>query len=172
MTKMLIKDQLGKFNDLIDSLIKGFTKYNLDEHTLIFLAKKTKRFMSFTHMAILNILFRILGTFIGAKDLFDKYIMDTNEIMDNIFKQMENSLNDILTQKVGINDQEEIDGIVLNLKFMKKIITNLGEMAISVLKFQSNTINEDEFREEYRKFKDKFDKDKQTFEDDIKKDIS
>jgi hypothetical protein len=123
-------------------------------------------------MAILNILFRILGTFIGAKDLFDKYIMDTNEIMDNIFKQMENSLNDILTQKVGINDQEEIDGIVLNLKFMKKIITNLGEMAISVLKFQSNTINEDEFREEYRKFKDKFDKDKQTFEDDIKKDIS
>lgn len=172
MTKNLIKERLKEFNDLIDSLIKGFTKYNMDEHALIFLAKKTKKFMTFTQRIILNILFKILGTFGGAKNIFDKYIIDTNEIIENIFKQMEISLNNILTQKVGIDNQEDVDSIVFNLKFIRKIITNLGEMAISLLKYQSSSISEDEFRQEYRKFKDKFDQDKEKFESDIKKDLS
>ena len=105
------------------------------------------------------------------KNIFDKYILDTNEIIENIFKQMEISLNNILTQKVGMDNQDDVDNIVLNLKFLRKIITNLGEMAISVLKYQSNTITEQEFKEEYRKFKEKFEKDKKSFVIQIKKDL-
>lgn len=172
MNNELINKQLIRFDNLIDFLIKGFTKYNLDEHTIIFLAKRTKIFMTFTNRVILNILFKILKRFTGAKNLFDKYIIDTNLIVENIFRQIEISLNNILTNKVGINDQEEVDNIISNLNFLKNIIMNLGEMALSVLKYQSNAINEKEFKEEYRKFKEKFEKDKKTFEYDIKKDIS
>lgn len=171
MKNSLFKEQLEKFNGFIDYLINGFTKYNLDEHTLIFLAKRTKKFMSFTHIVILHFIFKILGTFSVAKNIFDKYILDTNEIIENIFKQMEISLNNILTQKVGMDNQDDVDNIVLNLKFLRKIITNLGEMAISVLKYQSNTITEQEFKEEYRKFKEKFEKDKKSFVIQIKKDL-
>lgn len=169
MKNNILKDQLSVFNNLIDYLIKGFTKYNLDEFALIFLAKRTKGLMTFTHIAILNTLFKILKTFGGVKNIFDKYIFDTNEIIDNIFKQIENSLNNILSQKAGIDNQEDIDNIVSNLKFVKKIILNLAQIAVSVLKYQSNVINEDEFKEEYRKFKEQFDKDKKTFEVEIKK---
>lgn len=172
MTNELIDKELIKFNNLIDFLIKGFTKNNLDEHTIVFLANITKRFMTFTHIAVLKIVFKILKRFTGAKNLFDKYILDTNIIVDNVFKQIEMSLNNILTNKVGIDNQEEVDNIILNLNFIKKIITNLGDIAISVLKYQSNTIDEEEFKKEYRKFKYKFETDKQTFEDEIKKDVS
>ena len=157
MKSSLFKEQLEKFNGFIDYLINGFTKYNLDEHTLIFLAKRTKKFMSFTHIVILHFIFKILGTFSSAKNIFDKYILDTNEIIDNIFKQMEISLNNILTQKVGMDNQDDVDNIVLNLKFLRKIITN--------------TINEQEFKEEYRKFKEKFEKDKTSFFIQIKKNL-
>ena len=172
MNNELISKQLIKFNSLVDFLIKGFTKYDLDEHTIVFLAKLTKKFMKFTHLTVLNILFKILTRFAGAKNLFDKYILDTNLIVDNVFRQIEISLNNILTNKVGIDNQEEVDNIISNLNFIKKIITNLAEMAISVLKYQSNTIDEDEFKKEYRQFKDRFETDKKTFEDEIKKDVS
>jgi len=161
--KYLLNEQINKFNSLIDYLINGFTKYNLDEYALLFLAKRTKRFMTFTHVIILHILFRILKTFGGAKNIFDKYILDTNVLVDDAFKQIEDSLNNILSNKMGVNNQDDIDNIISNLKFIKEIITNLAGIALSVLKFQSNIINEKEFREEYRKFKEKFEKDKNNF---------
>lgn len=158
-----LSNEIGRFNSFIDYLIKGFTKYNLDEHALIYLVKRTRKFMTFTHIIILNILFRVLETFGGAKNIFDTYIIDTNELVDDAFKEMEVSLNNILTKKMGVSKQEDIDNIVLNLNFIRSLITNLAEIALSVLKFQSNAINEDEFREEYRKFKEKFDKDKNDY---------
>ena len=169
--KYLINEELSKFNGTIDYLINAFTKYNLDEHALLFLAKRTKRFMTFTHVIVLHILFRVLKTFSGAKNIFDKYILDTNQMVDDAFKQIEDSLNNILSNKMGISNQDDIDNIISNLKFIKKIITNLTEMALSVLKYQSNVINEDEFREEYRKFKEKFENDKNEFSTEVQHEV-
>lgn len=163
--KDLINNELGKFNSFIDYLIKGFTKYNLDEHVLLFLAKRTKKFMTFTHVIILNILFRVLETFSGAKNIFDKYILDTNVLVDDAFKQIEDSLHNILTNKMGVSNKEDVDNIVSNLNFVRTLVTHLAEIAINVLKFQSNMINEKEFRDEYRKFKEKFENDKKEFEE-------
>lgn len=162
--KYILNEELKKFNSFIDYLINEFTKYNLDEHALLFLAKRTRRFMTFTHVIILHVLFKILGTFGSAKHLFDKYILDTNELVDDAFKQIEDSLNNILSNKMGMNNQDDIDNILSNLKFIKEIITNLAEIALAVLKYQSNVINEKQFREEYRKFKEKFEKDKNNFQ--------
>lgn len=162
--KYILNEELKKFNSFIDYLINEFTKYNLDEHALLFLAKRTRRFMTFTHVIILHVLFKILGTFNSAKHLFDKYILDTNELVDDAFKQIEDSLNNILSNKMGMNNQDDIDNILSNLKFIKEIITNLAEIALAVLKYQSNVINEKQFREEYRKFKEKFEKDKNNFQ--------
>ncbi|RAP44556.1 MAG: hypothetical protein BZ135_07915 [Methanosphaera sp. rholeuAM6] len=159
-----IKAIFIKFNKYADFLIKAFTKNNLDEHSIILLAKLTKRFMSFTHKTILQIIFKILEKSSDVKYNFDENVLDTNIMIDNIFEAINNSLNNLLKNNLSKNQEGEVKDIVTDLEFVKKLVGNLIEMALSVLKFESDIIREDEFKDNYKKFKTNMENNKNEFE--------
>ncbi|RAP52425.1 MAG: hypothetical protein BZ138_03130 [Methanosphaera sp. rholeuAM270] len=180
---------INRFNNVIDSLIDDFKKYNLDEEAIIFITKKTRNFVGFTNLALLNVIFKVLED-VDLRYTFDDEIKLLDEIIDNIFDNINESLDVILPDE----DEEEhghshghshdhnhehhhidvdavqgdITNIRENLIFLKKIVLDLGQMVISVLKFQSKNIKEDQFREDYCDFKSNIKEYKQEFDEKFK----
>ncbi len=160
---------VNRTNNLINYLIKGFTKNNLDEHSLIFLAKNTKRFMTTTQKAYLFVIFKLLDKLTFLNDKLFKDFIDVEAMISNIFETINTTLNDLLSQKIDKKRQEDIDIIVDNLLFVQKILLDIGDMAISILKFQTNIIDEKEFRNRYKNFKISLENEKNVFDQKYKK---
>lgn len=76
---------------------------------------------------------------------------------------MNDSLNEILDEKADSNQKENIDKIISSLKFLKKLMEDISAIVISILKFESENIDEEEFRKKYRNFKLNIDDDKNIF---------
>ena len=160
---------VNRTNNLINYLIKGFTKNNLDEHSLIFLAKNTKRFMTTTQKAYLFVIFKLLDKLTFLNDKLFKDFIDVEAMISNIFETINTTLNDLLSQKIDKKRQEDIDIIVDNLLFVQKILLDIGDMAISILKFQTNISDEKEFRNRYKNFKISLENEKNVFDQKYKK---
>lgn len=173
---------ITRFTNLIDSLIKDFKDYKLDEETVIMLAKKTRNFISFTQLALLNVIFKILEKLGEYNFVTDDQTKDIKNMVESIFDKMNQSLDKILEhdheEEEHVHDhdhehhhhvdiegiQKDIDKIVEYLTFLKKLLVDVGQMAISLLKFQGKEINEDEFKKEYNQFKENMDAYKNEFE--------
>lgn len=148
-----INYQLDKFNRTIDGLIKAFSRNNLDETSILFLAKRTRNLMSFTHMFWLHIIFRIFDKVGDMKYKFDEEVIDTNKIVDIIFEEINRSLENLISRKVDKDKQDDIDNIINNLFIFKDLFSYIGDILISILKFQSHNMSEDQFRLKYKDFK-------------------
>ena len=55
MIEKEIKMIFEEFNYMADNLIKSFNRTNLDEDSLVFLSKRTKYLLSFTHLILLKV---------------------------------------------------------------------------------------------------------------------
>ncbi len=178
---------ITRFTNLIDSLINDFKNYKLDEETVIMLAKKTRNFISFTELALLNVIFKVLEKMGEYQFVNDDQISDIKKMVESIFDKMNQSLDTILQhddeEEEHVHDhghdhehhhhidiesvQKDIDKIVEYLVFLKKILLDVGQMAISLLKYQGKEINEEEFKKEYTQFKDNMDSYKSEFENNL-----
>lgn len=148
-----IKVIFEEFNYRINNLIKSFTRKNLDEDSLIFLSKRTKHLLSFTHRILLKILFKFFGGLNFVKSTINEDIIDIDKMVEIIIEQINQSLDDMVSQKVDEKRKEDINIVVDYLILLKNIINKLSTLFLSVLKFQSDVISEDEFRKGYRTFK-------------------
>lgn len=153
MMEKEIKVIFEEFNYMVDNLIKSFERTNLDEDSLVFLSKRTKYLLSFTHVILLNILFKFFDGLNLVKFKINEDIVDIDKIIEIIVEQVNLSLDDLISHNVDEKRKEEIDVIVDYLMILKSIINKLSNLFISVLKFQADTISEDEFRKVYRTFK-------------------
>ena len=174
---------LTRFNNLVDSLINDFKEYSLDEDTLVMISKKTRNFITFTELALLNVNFAILEKMNDVKYNFNEQINQTKEMVELIFKQMNESLDKILEHEdeeehnhghdhghehhhhVDVeNVQEDIDKITECLIFLKKLLGEIGKMVISVVKYQKKEISEEEFNDIYNEFKENINKYRDEFD--------
>ena len=153
MIEKEIKTIFEEFNYMADNLIKSFTRTNLDEDSLVFLSKRTKYLLSFTHLILLKVLFKFFEGLNLVKFKINEDMLDIDKIMEIIIEQVNISLDDMISQKVDEKRKEDIDFIVDYLMILKSIINKLSVLFISVLKFQSDIISEVEFRKAYRTFK-------------------
>lgn len=167
MKTRYIVSEIKKFNRLVDKLIGYFSINNLDEDAIVILAKITRHFMTFTHVLVLNILFKVLDKFSNAKYNFDTYILDTNKMTDEIYKKMEDSLNNLLSNKSDKNKENDKTEIIKDLNFLKTLINHLASMILSILKFEAKNIDDDDLKEDYQQFKVNMEKDKDEFESTI-----
>ena len=185
----MITPLIERFNNLIDSLIKDFEEYNLDGETIIFLAKKTKNFINFTELALLTVIFKILEKMSDVTYQFDEEIKEANQMIDKIFEELNKSVEKILEQDneeehdhhhhghghhhhehhdIDVDIlQEPVEKIKEYLDFLKKLMGNIGDMVIKVLKYQNKEIIEEEFKGEYNSFKENMKKFKEEFESKI-----
>lgn len=186
----MITPLIERFNNLIDSLIKDFEEYNLDGETIIFLAKKTKNFINFTELALLTVIFKILEKMSDVTYQFDEEIKEANQMIDKIFEELNKSVEKILEQDneeehdhhhhghghhhhehhdIDVDIlQEPVEKIKEYLDFLKKLMGNIGDMVIKVLKYQNKEIIEEEFKGEYNSFKENMKKFKEEFESIVK----
>ncbi len=153
MCESQLKNLFNMFNYLSSNLIKAFTRNNLDEHSLLFLSKRTKHLLSFTHKVLIRLVFKFFRSAGKIKDFVDEDIVDTNQMIEVITLQINQSLDDLISQKVDEKRQRDIDDIVENLTFLKDIINSLSNFFLSIVKVQSDIIDDDEFIRDYRKFK-------------------
>lgn len=165
---------ITRFNNVVDSLTEDFKDKNLDAETVIFLAKKTRNFIGFTELALLNVIFAILDKMNNTNYKFDSEISDAKLIINNIFENMNKALDTILAHD---HDEEEylhghnhnhehhydfdvdeirgdINQILENLASLKKIIGDIAEIVISTIKYEADEIKEDVFKKEYANFKE------------------
>ena len=164
---------LNRFNNMVDSLIKDFKEYNLDGETIIFLAKKTKNFINFTDLALLNVIFAIFEKIDIARYNFDEEILEAKQIIGKIFEDMNESLNTILEHdhdeeehdhghdhdhehhQIDVDEiQKDLKVIVDDLAILKKLLDGICDMLIVTLKYQAEEIKEEVFKKEYDNFKD------------------
>lgn len=178
---------ITRFTNLIDALIKDFKDFNLDEETVIMLANKTRNFINFTELALLNVIFNILEKMGEYKFINDDQIKDITKMVETIFEKMNQSLDTILEhedeEEEHVHDhdhnhehhfhididavQKDIDKIVEYLVFLRKLIVDVGQMAIALLKYQKKEISEDEFKNEYNLFKENMNSYKEEFENNL-----
>ena len=95
-----IKVIFEEFDYRINNLIKSFTRNNMDEDSLIFLSKRTKHLLSFTHKILLKILFKFFGGLTLVKTTINEDIIDIDKMVAIIIEQINQSLDDMITQKV------------------------------------------------------------------------
>ncbi len=178
---------ITRFTNLIDALIKDFKDFNLDEETVIMLANKTRNFINFTELALLNVIFNILEKMGEYKFINDDQIKDITKMVETIFEKMNQSLDTILEhedeEEEHVHDhdhnhehhfhididavQKDIDKIVEYLVFLRRLIVDVGQMAIALLKYQKKEISEDEFKNEYNLFKENMNSYKEEFENNL-----
>lgn len=165
---------IAKFNDLIDSLIKDYEEFNLDEDTLGFLATKTRNFISFNKLTLNNVIFATLETLEVKGYDFNNIANESKEFMNSIFDKINESVDNILHEDdnqehhhdhghdhhqhhyhIHIDEvQDDIDKIKEYLVLLKKLIGYVGDIIISSLKYKANDMTEDEFSNKYAKFKE------------------
>ena len=175
---------IGRFNDLIDSLIKDFKEYKFSEKTLIYLANKTKSSINFTEVALMNVFIKVLENMGDARYVFDDEIKIITKMVDKIFEKINESLDVILEEdheegeehvhehghdhdhehNIDIESvQKDIDKILECLTFLKKILGDVGKIVISLLKYRNKEITEEEFNKEYTTFKENIETYKNEF---------
>lgn len=179
-----LKPLITRFTNLIDALINDFKEYKLDEETVIMLAKKTRNFLNFTELALLNVIFAVMKKMGKYNFVKDDQIADIKSMVEAIFERMNQSLDKILEhdheEEEHLHEeghehehehhidvdavQGDIDKIVEYLVFLKKLLGDVGQMAISLLKYQGKEMDEKEFKNEYDIFKEKIDSYKNEFE--------
>jgi hypothetical protein len=175
---------ITQFNNFIDSLIEDFKQYNLDEETLAFLVGKTRNFIDFSQLTLLNVIFGILNKLEEAGYDFSDEIKEAKNIINQIFERINQSLDIILPEEEEeehIHDhghghhhhhhhidvesvQGDVEKVVANLKSLKKLIGEIVNIALSTLKYQANEINQTVFDKEYENFRDNMKNFKQEFE--------
>ncbi|RAP49099.1 MAG: hypothetical protein BZ133_08515 [Methanosphaera sp. SHI613] len=153
-----------EFNYRANNLINSFTRNNMDEQSLIFLSKRTKHLLSFTHRILLKMLFKSFDGLSFLKDKINEDFIDIDKMVEIIIEQINLNLDDMINQNVDEKRKEDIDVIVDYLTILKNIINKLSSLFISGLKFQADVIDEDTFRKEYRKFKYDIQEDKLDLE--------
>ena len=169
-----VKPILTQFNNFIDSLIDDFKEYKLDEETIAFLVGKTRNFIEFSKITLLNVIMGLLRKINDAGYNMDDEIKVAEDMINGIFDDINDSLDKILPeddQEQHVHDhghhhhhhhhhidvdaiQEDIDKIVANLKILKVLVGDIVNMIISALKYQAEEISEVVFKKEYDSFKD------------------
>lgn len=163
---------ITQFNNFIDSLIEDLGQYNLDEETLAFLVGKTRNFISFSELTLLNVIFGILNKLETATYDFNDEIEEAKNIINQIFENINKSLDVILPEdeeEEHIHDhghhhhhhhhieveavQDDVDKIVANLKVLKKLIGDITNIIMTTLKYQAEELDEKIFNKEYENFK-------------------
>lgn len=174
---------ITRLNDFLDSLIRDFKEYKLDEETIVFLSEKTRNFINFTELSLFNVVLKVLGNIDDVKYAFDDEIKLINKMIEKIFEKLNESLSNILVHEdeeehvhghdhnhvhyhVDVeNVQKDIDKIIEYLVFLKKILGSLGNVILSLLKYQNKEISEEEFNKEYTTFKENINNYKNEFAD-------
>lgn len=163
---------INRFNNLIDSLIKDFKEYNLDEDTMGFLAEKTRNFIGFSELALFNVIFGVLDNLSDAKYKYDDEINETKKIINKIFENMNESLDTILAHEdeeeehchdhdhehhhyhIDVDEvQDDVNKIIDNLGILKKLIGGICDMILLTIKYHADEIKEEVFKKEYNNFK-------------------
>lgn len=167
-----IKNSFKIFDELITNLINSFMKYNLDETTIIVLAKMTKHLMSFTQKILIKLLFKFFNSLGFLDNKFTEDLIDVDAMINMISEQISESLKIIQKDDDELKQKKNMEDIVKYLTFLKDVINTLSNLFLSVLKFQTEIISEDEFREEYRKFRSDIDDykkklDKMTYKESV-----
>lgn len=174
---------ITRLNDFLDSLIRDFKEYKLDEETIVFLSEKTRNFINFTELSLFNVVLKVLENIGNVKYAFDDEIKLINKMIEKIFEKLNESLSNILVHEdeeehvhghdhnhvhyhVDVeNVQKDIDKIIEYLVFLKKILGSLGNVILSLLKYQNKEISEEEFNKEYTTFKENINNYKNEFAD-------
>ena len=176
---------ITRLNDFLDSLIKDFKEYKLDEETIIFLSEKTRNFINFTELSLFNVVLKVLGSMDDAKYVFDEEVKIINKIVVKIFDKLNEALGNILVEEEGEehvhdhdhdhehkhyhidieNVQKDIDKIIEYLTFLKNVLSDLGKFIISLLRYQNKEITEEDFNKEYTLFKERINSYNNEFED-------
>ncbi len=178
----MINQLITRFNDVIDSLIKDFSEFNLDEDALAFLAKKIRNFITFNELSLTNILFAVLKNVNDVAYDYEDKINETKEMIKVIFEKLNKAVDHILEHDdeehshghdhdhshhhihVDVDEvQDDIDLIVKSLKFLKKLFDNLFNIVLATLKYQANTIEKQLYDNEYNKFNENIENLKSEF---------
>lgn len=174
MQNEMINQLITKFNDVVDSLIKDFNEFNLDEDTLVDIAKKTRNFIIFNELTLSNIMFAVLEKINVAKYNFDYEITQVKEMIRQLFERLNKDIDHILEHDdeeehahghdhshthhhvhVDIDEvQDDIQEIIKCLEFLKKVFADLFDIVLASLKYQVGTLEDEEYTIEYNKFKE------------------
>ena len=178
MENNMINELFVQFNDLVDSLIKDFKEFNQNEEVLVFLAGKTKNFLDFTELTFLNVIFKFLSQIDTVNKEFSKEIEQSEELIRRVFENIRSILERIVIedeeeehghshgcghshglehhQHIDMDGvQEDLEKIVDDLVFLKKLVATIGDIVFSSLKYKADEISQIEYEEEYERFKDK-----------------
>ena len=178
MENNMINELFVQFNSLVDSLIEDFKEFNQNEEVLVFLAGKTKNFLDFTELTFLNVIFKFLSTLDTVNEGFSKEIEQSEELIKQIFDNIRGILDRIVIEDeeeehghshgcghshghehhhhINMDGvQEDLDKIVDDLVFLKKLVATIGDIVFSSLKYKADEISQIEYEEEYKRFKDK-----------------
>lgn len=178
MENNMINELFVQFNSLVDSLIEDFKEFNQNEEVLVFLAGKTKNFLDFTELTFLNVIFKFLSTLDTVNEGFSKEIEQSEELIKQIFDNIRGILDRIVIEDeeeehghshgcghshghehhhhINMDGvQEDLDKIVDDLVFLKKLVATIGDIVFSSLKYKADEISQIEYEEEYERFKDK-----------------
>lgn len=163
----MITPLIGKFDDLINSLIDDFKEFNFDENALVFIAKKTRNFITFNELTLSNILFSILEKIDDTEYSFDDEISKSKDIINSIYDNINASLDKILEHDEEEHEhehhhhhidvdslQDDVKDIVSNLELLKEFFSRICDITVSVVKYQTNGISEDAFKDKYDDFKE------------------
>ena len=82
-----------------------------------------------------------------------------------LIKQINQDFNKAKKRNFSKKQQRDIDDMLLSLKFLRSLTDTLKNIILSILKYQSDIINEKEFREKYQDFKKDLRNDRILFEE-------
>ena len=102
---------ITRLNDFLDSLIRDFKEYKLDEETIVFLSEKTRNFINFTELSLFNVVLKILENIDNVKYAFDDEIKLINKMIEKIFEK----LNELMRK---IRDEYQMAMIMITFIIM------------------------------------------------------
>lgn len=173
MQEEMINQLIGRFNDVVDSLINDFKQFNLDEDTLAEISKKTRNFITFNQLSLSNIMFAVLEKIDSTQYNLNDEINKSKEMIRQLFETLNGCLDHILEHAdeeehshghdhdhshhhvhVDIDEvQDDIKEIIKCLEFLKKLFGNIFSIALSSLRYMAGNLDEESYTTEYNSFK-------------------
>lgn len=172
MQSDMITSLLKEFDDMIDSLLNDFKKFNADEDALAFIAKRTRSFIASTDLALNNIIFKVLEKMEDDKFDFNKQINESKAIVKVIFEKINQWIDHILEHEqeeeehihghdhhhhhihIDLDEvQDDINSISDYLQQLKLLFNSIIEMLISSARYHNNDISDDDYQKANQRFK-------------------
>ena len=160
-----IQISFNNYTKIIDSLIYEIENRGIDEDAFVLLTELSNFYMKFSHRIVLKILFAILNQAeTSIKEIYND-IPDLEYMRKELIKQINQDFNKAKKRNFSKKQQRDIDDILLSLKFLRSLTDTLKNIILSILKYQSDIINEKEFRAKYQDFKKDLRNDRILFEE-------